>query len=68
MNPCCIATSVTVVCAALVSRSYVRPEQRVEATFKFMPGKIYGGKVESVLQAIATGQVQLRNGSHAKGD
>jgi RND family efflux transporter MFP subunit len=38
---------------------YVRPEQRVEATFKFMPGKVYGGKVESVLQAIATGQVQI---------
>jgi multidrug resistance efflux pump len=37
---------------------YVRPGQPVEITFKFMPGKIYGGKVESVLQAIATGQVQ----------
>lgn len=37
---------------------YVRPGQMVEVTFKFMPGKVYGGKVESVLQAIATGQVQ----------
>lgn len=37
---------------------YVRPDQPVEVTFKFMPGKVYGGKVESVLQAIATGQVQ----------
>ena len=27
-------------------------------TFKFRPGKVYGGKVESVLQAIASGQVQ----------
>ena len=27
-------------------------------TFKFMPGAVYSGKVESVLQAIATGQVQ----------
>jgi hypothetical protein len=30
----------------------------VEVTFKFMPGHIYSGKVESVLQAIATGQLQ----------
>jgi multidrug resistance efflux pump len=37
---------------------YVRPGQQVEVTFKFVPGKVYGGKVESVLQAIATGQVQ----------
>jgi RND family efflux transporter MFP subunit len=37
---------------------YVRPGQPVEVTFKFIPGKVYGGKVESVLQAIATGQVQ----------
>jgi multidrug resistance efflux pump len=37
---------------------YVRPGQQVEVTFKFAPGKVYGGKVESVLQAIATGQVQ----------
>jgi multidrug resistance efflux pump len=37
---------------------YVWPGQQVEVTFKFAPGKVYGGKVESVLQAIATGQVQ----------
>jgi multidrug resistance efflux pump len=36
---------------------YVRAGQPVEVTFKFMPGQVYGGKVESVLQAIATGQV-----------
>jgi multidrug resistance efflux pump len=36
---------------------YVRPGQVVEVTFKFMPGQIYAGKVETVLQAIATGQV-----------
>ena len=28
------------------------------STFKFRPGKIYSGKVESILQAVATGQVQ----------
>jgi multidrug resistance efflux pump len=37
---------------------YIAPGQAVEVTFKFMPGHIYGGKVESVLQAIATGQLQ----------
>jgi RND family efflux transporter MFP subunit len=37
---------------------YIEVGQPVEATFKFMPGRIYTGKVESVLQAIATGQVQ----------
>jgi len=36
----------------------VKPGQVVEVTFKFMPGQVYAGKVESVLQAIATGQVQ----------
>jgi RND family efflux transporter MFP subunit len=37
---------------------YIEPGQEVEATFKFAPGRIYAGKVESVLQAIATGQAQ----------
>jgi RND family efflux transporter MFP subunit len=37
---------------------YIRPGQAVEITFKFLPGHVYGGKVESVLQAIATGQLQ----------
>jgi multidrug resistance efflux pump len=37
---------------------YIRPGQAAEVTFKFVPGHVYGGKVESVLQAIATGQLQ----------
>src|SRR6266849_2417228 len=37
---------------------YIAPGQPVEVTFKFMPGQVYSGKVESILQAIATGQVQ----------
>jgi multidrug resistance efflux pump len=37
---------------------YIRPGQAVEVTFKFVPGHVYSGKVESVLQAIATGQLQ----------
>lgn len=41
-----------------IDARYIERGQDVEVTFKFMPGKIYSGKVESVLQAIATGQVQ----------
>jgi multidrug resistance efflux pump len=41
-----------------IDARYVSPGQLVEVTFKFAPGKIYSGKVESFLQAIATGQVQ----------
>jgi multidrug resistance efflux pump len=37
---------------------YVEPGQPVELTFKFAPGRILTGKVESVLPAIAEGQVQ----------
>jgi RND family efflux transporter MFP subunit len=41
-----------------IDARYVLPGQEVEVTFKFAPGMIYGGRVESVLQAIATGQTQ----------
>jgi multidrug resistance efflux pump len=37
---------------------YIAPGQPVELTFKFGPGAIYTGKVESVLQAISAGQAQ----------
>jgi RND family efflux transporter MFP subunit len=37
---------------------FIQTGQEVETTFKFMPGKIYPGKVETVLQAISSGQVQ----------
>ncbi len=37
---------------------YVLPGQPVELTFKFRPGVIFTGKVETVLQAIASGQAQ----------
>jgi RND family efflux transporter MFP subunit len=37
---------------------YIEPGQPVELTFKIMPGHIYTGKVETVLQAISTGQTQ----------
>ena len=38
---------------------YIAPGQEVEVTFKFAPGQVYTGSVESVLQAIATGQTQI---------
>jgi len=41
-----------------IDARYIKPDQAVEATFKFAPGKVYPGKVESILQAVATGQVQ----------
>ena len=37
---------------------YIAPGQPAELTFKLRPGTIYAGKVESVLQAISTGQTQ----------
>jgi RND family efflux transporter MFP subunit len=37
---------------------YIAPGQPVELTFKLRPGTIHTGKVESVLQAISTGQPQ----------
>lgn len=42
-----------------IDARYVRPGQQVEITFKFMPGRVHGGKVESILQAVATGQSQV---------
>jgi RND family efflux transporter MFP subunit len=41
-----------------IDARYIARGQEVEVTFKFAPGRIYSGKVESVLQAIATGQTQ----------
>jgi RND family efflux transporter MFP subunit len=43
---------------AQIDARYVQPGQPVELTFKFAPGKVYPGKVETVLQAISSGQVQ----------
>jgi RND family efflux transporter MFP subunit len=55
-----IDTSETIIGVEIpqIDARYVEPGQPVELTFKFMPGTVYTGKVESVLQAIATGQVQ----------
>jgi RND family efflux transporter MFP subunit len=55
-----IDTSSTIIGVEInqIDARYIAPNQEVEVTFKFMPGKIYGGKVESILQAVATGQTQ----------
>ena len=41
-----------------IDARYVAAGQPVELTFKWAPGTVQTGKVESVLQAVATGQVQ----------
>lgn len=55
-----IDTSSTIIGAEInqIDARYIEPGQEAEVTFKFAPGQIYKGKVESVLQAIATGQAQ----------
>ena len=37
---------------------YIAPGQPVELTFKLMPGTVYSGEVQTVLQAISIGQTQ----------
>lgn len=41
-----------------VDSRYLAPGQPVELTFKMTPGTVQAGKVESILQAVSTGQVQ----------
>jgi RND family efflux transporter MFP subunit len=41
-----------------ISVRYVEVGQPVEITFKTLPGEVFPGKVEAILQAIATGQSQ----------
>ncbi|CAH1656232.1 RND transporter [Hyphomicrobiales bacterium] len=42
-----------------IDARYIASGQPVEITFKFAPGQIFMGTVETVLQAIATGQTQV---------
>lgn len=37
---------------------FIEPGQPVEITFKVLPGEVHSGRVEAVLQAVATGQAQ----------
>ena len=43
---------------AQIDARYIKPGRLVEITFKFLPAKIYTGRVETVLQAVSTGQVK----------
>jgi RND family efflux transporter MFP subunit len=52
------STNIAVEIAQIDAR-YVAAGQDVEIAFKFVPGRVFTGKVESVLQAVATGQTQV---------
>lgn len=56
-----IDTSDTIIGAEInqIDARYIAPGQSVEVTFKYAPGQVFTGKVESVLQAIASGQTQV---------
>jgi RND family efflux transporter MFP subunit len=41
-----------------INTRYVATGQPIEVTFKALPGEVYTGRVETILQAIATGQMQ----------
>jgi multidrug efflux pump subunit AcrA (membrane-fusion protein) len=54
-----ISTAETVVGVQIqqIYTRYIEPDQEVEVTFKFFPARVFTGKVISVLEATATGQV-----------
>ena len=56
-----IDTSETIIGVEInqIDARYIQPGQMVEAAFKFAPGETHTGKVESVLQAIASGQARV---------
>lgn len=56
-----IDTSDTIVVAEIpqIYARYITPGQSAEVTFKFLPGQVFTGKVEAVLQAVSTGQTQV---------
>jgi RND family efflux transporter MFP subunit len=56
-----IDTSATILGAEIpqINARYVAIGQPVEVTFKTFPGTVFTGRVESVLQAIASGQTQV---------
>jgi RND family efflux transporter MFP subunit len=55
-----VDTSETIVGVGIqqIDTRYVRPDQPVEVAFKFFPGRVLTGRVVTVLQAIASGQIQ----------
>jgi RND family efflux transporter MFP subunit len=55
-----IDTSQTIFAVAIpqINTRYIETGQLVEVTFKTLPGAVYTGRVETILQAIASGQTQ----------
>jgi RND family efflux transporter MFP subunit len=55
-----IDTSTTIFAVAIpqINTRYIETGQPIEITFKALPGAVYTGRVETILQAIATGQTQ----------
>jgi RND family efflux transporter MFP subunit len=53
------SSTIAVVEIQQIDARYIAPGQRVEFALKFLPGRIVTGRVEAVLQAIASGQVQV---------
>jgi len=64
-----IDTSDTIIGAeiAQINARYIKAGQDVEVTFKVLPGRIFSGKVETILQAIASGQTQVSGQAVAPG-
>jgi RND family efflux transporter MFP subunit len=56
-----IDTSETIIGVAIqqIDARYLQPGQPVELTFKFFPGQVYTGKVQSILQAVSSGQTAV---------
>ncbi|MGE3988925.1 HlyD family secretion protein [Pseudorhodoplanes sp.] len=56
-----IDTSETIIGVEIpqIGARYLAPGQPVELTFKFFPGQIVTGKVQSILQAVASGQTPV---------
>jgi RND family efflux transporter MFP subunit len=55
-----IDTSETIFAVAIpqINTRYIETGQPIEVTFKALPGAVYTGRVEAILQAIASGQTQ----------
>lgn len=48
--------TLTLVQVPQIYARYIEPGQKVEVTFKYLPGEVWTGVVETVLQAVSTGQ------------
>ena len=55
-----IDTSSTIFAVAIpqINTRFIEPGQPIEVTFKALPGTVHTGRVETILQAIASGQTQ----------